>query len=163
VRVGAYIAADPKDVERLIAEMITNYLAYAREHVVKRIARLHLTFEHIHPFVDGNGRIGRVLNNYALIRLGYVPLNIAFVNRSAYYDAFKAFDKDRDTSLMEEIVARALTNSYHKRLAYMEEKKIITLREYATQTGISHANLINKAKRQTIEAFLEKGVWKIGA
>ena len=63
---------------------------------------------------------------------------------------------------MEEIVAKALTNSYYKRLAYLEGKKIIKLKEYSKESKIPHNNLINKAKRQTIEAFLEKGIWKIG-
>jgi hypothetical protein len=63
---------------------------------------------------------------------------------------------------MEEIVGRALTNSYHKRLAYLENKKIVTLSDYAKQSRLSHSNALNKAKRQTIEAFIEKGDWKIG-
>lgn len=63
---------------------------------------------------------------------------------------------------MEEIVGKALTSSYHKRLAYLEGKKIITLADYAKSNKLSHPNLINKANRQTIEAFLEKNVWKIG-
>ncbi len=63
---------------------------------------------------------------------------------------------------MEEIVGRALANSYHKRLVYLEDKKIITLLEFSKRKKLSHSNLINKANRQTIEAFLEKGLWKIG-
>jgi hypothetical protein len=63
---------------------------------------------------------------------------------------------------MEEIVFRSLTNSYHKRLAYMEGRTILTLNAYAKKHRLSHPNLINKAKRQTIEAFLEHGEWKIG-
>ena len=63
---------------------------------------------------------------------------------------------------MEEIVGKALTNSYYKRLAYLEGARIMTLGEYAKEYRLSHSNLINKANRQTIEAFLEKGVWKIG-
>lgn len=63
---------------------------------------------------------------------------------------------------MESIVSHALTNSYHKRLAYLENKTIISLSDYAKQLKLSHANLINKAKRQTIEAFMERGIWKIG-
>ena len=63
---------------------------------------------------------------------------------------------------MQDIVGKALCQSFHKRLAYLEGKKIITLSEYAKQEKISHSNLLNKAKRQSIEAFLEKGVWKIG-
>ena len=162
VRVGVHIGADPKKIESLLSEMLTVYNAHSNEHIVKRIARLHLTFEHTHPFVDGNGRIGRAINNYILIREGYVPINIAFADRVSYYDAFKEFDKDGDTKIMEDIVAHALTNSYHKRLAYLEGKKIITLSSYSKLKKISHSNLINKAQRQTIEAFYEKGEWKIG-
>jgi Fic family protein len=162
VRVGNYIAPNPKDIKELIEEMLTEYNSKSQKNIIKRIAKLHLKFENIHPFVDGNGRIGRAINNYLLIREGYVPINIKFIDRGDYYDAFKEFDKSGVTSKMEEIVGRALTNSYHKRLAYLEAKKIITLSEYAKRNKVSHSNLINKAKRQTIEAFLEKGTWKIG-
>ena len=48
-------------------------------------------------------------------------------------------------------------------VAYLEGKKIMTLVDYAKSRKLSHSNLINKANRQTIEAFMEKGVWKIGA
>ena len=162
VRVGNHIAPPPQEILERLQNMIAEYNASNHLSVVKRIARLHLTFEYIHPFIDGNGRIGRVLNNYVLIREGFVPINIKFIDRNKYYDAFKEFDEKGKTEIMEEIVARALTNSYHKRLAYLEDKKIVTLIEYSNINKISHSNLINKATRQTIEAFLEKGVWKIG-
>jgi len=162
VRMGSHIAPAPAEILERMTEMLTRYVANTQDTIIRRIARLHLDFEHTHPFVDGNGRIGRAINNYLLIREGYVPINIKFIDRKTYYDAFKEFDATGTSSLMEEIVGKALTNSYHKRLAYLEGKKIIKLSEYAKQTGVSHSNLINKATRQTIEAFLEKGVWKIG-
>ncbi|MDD3101778.1 MAG: Fic family protein [Patescibacteria group bacterium] len=162
VRVGNHIAPNPKEVVDRLEKMLAEYNAASHENIIKRIAKLHLAFEYTHPFIDGNGRIGRVINNYLLIREGFVPINIKFIDRKKYYEAFKEFDEKGATAVMEEIVGRALTNSYHKRLAYLEGKKIITLADYAKNNKLSHSNLINKAVRQTIEAFLEKNVWKIG-
>ena len=162
VRVGSHIAPAAKEIFEMLTKMLSDYNAGSHEHIIKRIAKLHLTFESIHPFIDGNGRIGRVINNYLLIREGFVPINIKFIDRKKYYDAFKEFDEKGKTTIMEEIVGKALTNSYHKRLAYLEGKKIMTLADYAKKNKLSHSNLINKATRQTIEAFLEQGVWKIG-
>lgn len=163
VRVGSHIASPPEQIEELIKSMLYEYMAlFDSVHIIKRLARLHLTFENIHPFNDGNGRIGRVIVNYILLREGYVPVNIKFVDRSRYYEAFREFDREAKTAIMEEILFKALTNSYHKRLAYLEGKKIMTLGEYARKMNLSHSNLLNKANRQTIEAFLEKGIWKIG-
>lgn len=162
VRVGNHIAPKPEEVSDRLITMLAEYNASADKNIIKRIALLHLTFEYTHPFCDGNGRIGRVLNNYLLIREGFVPINIKFIDRKKYYDAFKEFDDKIKTDIMEEIVAKALTNSYYKRLAYLEGKQIMTLAEYSKKYKISHSNLINKANRQTIEAFIEKGVWKIG-
>jgi Fic family protein len=162
VRVGNHIAPNPKEVVDRLEKMLVEYNAESYESIINRIAKLHLTFEYTHPFCDGNGRIGRVINNYLLIREGFVPINIKFIDRKKYYEAFREFDAKNDAAIMEEIVGKALTNSYHKRLAYLEGKKIITLADYAKKNKLSHSNLINKATRQTIEAFLEKGVWKIG-
>ncbi|MCR4334448.1 MAG: Fic family protein [Patescibacteria group bacterium] len=162
VRVGNHIASNPKEIISRLEKMLTEYNFTINENIIKRISKLHLVFEYIHPFIDGNGRIGRVINNYLLIREGFVPINIKFIDRKMYYEAFKEFDEKDSTTIMEGIVGKALTNSYHKRLAYLEDKTIITLIDYAKNNNFSHSNLINKANRQTIEAFLEKGVWKIG-
>ncbi len=162
VRIGNYIALDPSLIASAVQDMLIDYNTHFDWPVIRRIAKLHLTFEHIHPFVDGNGRIGRVLNNYCLIREGFVPINIKFIDRALYYEAFRAYDTAGETTIMEDIVTKALTNSYHKRLAYLEGKKIVTLAAYAKTTNQSHPDLMNKAEQQTIEAFTEKGVWKIG-
>lgn len=162
VRVGSHIAPAPQEINERLLKMLTEYQANSHENIIKRIAKLHLAFEHTHPFIDGNGRIGRVINNYLLIREGFVPINIKFVDRQKYYEAFREFDLKGATLIMEEIIGKALLNSYYKRLTYLENKKIISLAEYSKINKISHSNLLNKANRQTIEAFIEKGVWKIG-
>jgi len=163
VRVGAYVAPGPKEIKPLLQNLTTSYLSDKNSHIITRLAKFHSEFEHIHPFCDGNGRIGRVLNNFILLREGYVPINIAFADRAQYYNAFKEYDKDGAIKIMEEIIGRALAESYHKRLAYMEGKEIITLKDYAKKSKSSYSNLLNKAERQTIESFQEKGVWKISA
>lgn len=161
VRVGSHIAPHPKEVMNRLREMLIKYYSTPSENIIKRIAKLHLVFEYTHPFCDGNGRIGRVINNYLLIREGYVPINIKFIDRQFYYEAFRQFDWKNNTTIMEEIIGKALTISYHKRLAYLEGGEIVSLLDYAKRKKLSYPNLINKAKRQTIEAFLEKGKWKI--
>lgn len=69
VRVGSHIAPDPKEVVGRLEKMLIEYNAASQENIIKRIAKLHLTFEYTHPFCDGNGRIGRVINNYTLLLL----------------------------------------------------------------------------------------------
>ncbi|MFA5996042.1 MAG: Fic family protein [Patescibacteria group bacterium] len=162
VRVGNHIAPAPQEIIERLKKMLVEYYAASHENIIKRIAKLHLAFEYTHPFIDGNGRIGRVINNYLLIREGFVPINIKFIDRNNYYEAFKEFNTQGTARTMEEIVGKALTNSYHKRLAYLEGKEIIALIEYGKRNKLSQTNLLNKANRQTIEAFLEKNVWKIG-
>lgn len=162
VRVGQHIAPAPYQIIDRMSKLLIAYKTNVDKSIIERIAQIHLDFEYTHPFVDGNGRIGRVVNNYLLIREGYVPINIKFIDRAKYYDAFKEFDQKGNTKIMEDIVAYALAQSYYKRLAYMEGKEIVTLNEYAQRKKISINIVHNKAKRATIEAFLEKGIWKIG-
>jgi len=162
VRVGSHIASPSENIVQELEKMLSDYNANNDMSIYKRIANLHLAFEYTHPFVDGNGRIGRAINNYLLIREGFVPINIRFANRQQYYEAFREFDMSGKTEIMEEIIGRALINSYYKRLAYLEGKNIVKLADYAKANKISHSNLLNKAKRQTIPAFRERGVWKIG-
>lgn len=161
VRVGAYVAPDPALVFDLLNKLLADYHSSA-ESIAAKIARFHLGFEMIHPFVDGNGRIGRALNNFLLIKEGFVPINIRFVNRQDYYRSFREFQLDQNITTMESIVAKAMINSYHKRLAYLESKSIITLSEYSKTSKDSYSNILNKAERQTISAFRDCGVWKIG-
>jgi len=59
-------------------------------------AVVHNQFENIHPFRDGNGRVGRVILNNILIRHGLPPINIDFKNRMEYYSSLQAYQKNHD-------------------------------------------------------------------
>ena len=94
----------------LIEPKITELLAVNEErkeamNTIERIARFHLEFEGIHPFVDGNGRTGRLIMNLDLIRCGYPPINVKFTDRRKYYDAFDAYYRDGDAAAMTDLIA----------------------------------------------------------
>lgn len=162
VRIGQYIAAPPDEVIDRLQKLLAEYNC-SIEPINIKVAKFHLGFEYIHPFVDGNGRIGRVLNNYLLIRAGLPPIILSFGDRQEYYKAFQEFQLETKSSTMNELVSMALINSLHKRIAYMESLSIIKLSKYAENKNKSLPALINKANRATIPAFWDKGVWMIGS
>ena len=162
VRVGTHIAPAPEHVERMIEEIILDYSADHSAYFTDKIARFHLDFETIHPFNDGNGRMGRVIINYQLGRLGFPNVIIRDKEKQIYYKSFGEYKDSKKTRTMEKIITLALTESLHKRIAYLQGDKIITLADYAKASKKSVNALLNAARRQTIPAFREKGVWKIG-
>ncbi len=162
VRVGAYIAPAPELVERMIETALLEYSSDLGTYFLDKIARFHLDFETIHPFCDGNGRIGRVIINFQLLQLGLPRIIIRNKEKDVYYRAFSDYRAKKTTKTMEGILSLALVESLHKRLSYLRGEEIIRLSDYIKQNGLSAPAVTNAARRQTIPAFREKGVWKIG-
>lgn len=162
VKVGPHIAPAPGQIEEMIEKILVEYSSSHSSYFLDRIAQFHLDFETIHPFNDGNGRIGRVLINYQLFGLGFPVLIIKNKEKLNYNISFNDYHISKTTKTMEKILALALTESLHKRIAYLKDLKIIPLSEYVKKFGKSAPAVFNLAKRQTIAAFREKGIWKIG-
>lgn len=162
VRVGNHIGLPPEYIEARIQELLINYNSDIKTPFIHRIAKLHAEFESAHPFIDGNGRIGRVINNYLLIREGFPPIIVRNKEKESYYSALRSFDDSHNSKPMIRIVELSVLESLHKRLAYLDGLEIIPLSEYVDDKKSSFPALLNAARRQTISAFREKGVWKIG-
>jgi Fic family protein len=77
------------------------------------LAKVHARFEQIHPFLDGNGRTGRLVLNLLLVRLGYPPAIIFKGDRRRYLTALQSADRG-DRGPLAELLARAILDNLHK-------------------------------------------------
>jgi Fic family protein len=84
----------PVQMEALIAD----YDELKRgKHIIDAVSEFHLRFEGVHPFIDGNGRTGRLILNLELIKAGLLPVNIKYADRRKYYDCFDAYHGEAHT------------------------------------------------------------------
>lgn len=119
---GAYTEpVQPYMIEPKMQELIAkDNERKASMSVVERVARFHLEFEGIHPFIDGNGRTGRLLLNLELIREGLPPINVKFTDRARYYAAFDAYYRDGKADAMTNLIAEYVNARLDEYLAVLE-------------------------------------------
>ncbi len=102
-------------------EQLMHSYAESTEHIVTKLARFHIEFEGIHPFIDGNGRTGRLLVNLELMKAGYPPIDIKFTDRMAYYNSFDAYHVNGDLSVMEKLFASYINERLDQYLAMLND------------------------------------------
>lgn len=94
----------PYLIQPKMEQLMLNY-SESTEHIIPKLARFHIEFEGIHPFIDGNGRTGRLLVNLELMKAGFPPIDIKFTDRMAYYNAFDEYYVKHNVSAMEKLFA----------------------------------------------------------
>jgi len=162
VRVGNHIGANPSFVHSLVSKLVSEYNKENDIYFLDKIAHFHAEFETIHPFCDGNGRIGRVLINQQLMALNLPPIIVP--NKSKKMDYYPLFNKYMSTSKYEDFTknfALLLLESLHKRIAILTSERIIPLNVWAKKHNISGNSAASKAKKQIIPAFRMREKWMI--
>ena len=91
-------------------------------HTVEAIALFHLDFEGVHPFIDGNGRTGRLLMNLELMQAGYPAIDVKFTDRRRYYDAFDAFYRNHTAEPMIKLLAEYVDEKLGQYLSLLDRQ-----------------------------------------
>lgn len=90
-------------------------------HIIKAIAEFHLRFEGIHPFIDGNGRTGRLILNLELMKAGMLPVNIKYTDRRKYYDCFdKYYGNGHTPAALIQLITDYETEELEKHIQIIE-------------------------------------------
>lgn len=89
-------------------------------HTIEKVARFHLDFEKVHPFIDGNGRTGRLILNLEIMKNGYPPISIKFNDRKKYYECFHEYLEALDASKMILMVAEYIEEELDRYLSILE-------------------------------------------
>lgn len=96
--VGSVITARPEEVPTLIERLVSEYNKY--EPSLENIVRFHVRFETIHPFPDGNGRVGRAIAFRECLRAGLVPFIVTDASKETYYTSLDEFRAGVTTPLI---------------------------------------------------------------
>jgi hypothetical protein len=152
------------DVPRLVSEWLENaeqLRTAAQGADPEALARMHARFERIHPFLDGNGRTGRLVLNLLLVRLGYPPAIIYKGDRSRYLAALRRSDQG-DDGLLGELLARAILDNLHRFVvpAIAGPSRLVPLPALATERISANALRVAATRGRLQASKGPDGTWR---
>ena len=155
---------DWTEVPALVADWIETAKAAAdtdEPQIIEALARLHARFEQIHPFLDGNGRAGRLILNLLLVRLGYPPAIIYKGERSRYLAALRRADSG-DPGPLGEFLARAVLDNLYKFVvpAIAGPARLVPLPALATEELSANALRVAATRGRLKAAKAADGTWR---
>lgn len=116
--------AKPHLIPSHMSNLISEYQEIkGKRHIIESIADFHLKFETIHPFIDGNGRTGRLILNFELMKSGLLPVNIKFADKMRYYDSFDNFYVTNNPFFLSEMIAEYEIEELEKYIEIIENKE----------------------------------------
>lgn len=120
---ASHIPPQPYLVPVQMEELLNDYITLKQEkHIIEAVAEFHLRFEGIHPFIDGNGRTGRLILNLELIKSGLLPINIKFGDRIKYYDCFDQYYNNHTIDALVSLIAEYEIIELEHRIKILQNK-----------------------------------------
>lgn len=110
------VGAPPEDVAVELQELIDDVANVADKDALTAAAFFHAKFENIHPFSDGNGRLGRLLMNYFLVRHDHPPIIIFEEDRKDYYAALEAWDVKQDLEPLKSFLQQQTVKTWQNKI-----------------------------------------------
>lgn len=104
----------PEEVETGLSGLVDELNGYDGKDILKAASYFHLRFEYIHPFADGNGRVGRTLMNYYLLTHGEPPVIIFDEDKRNYYKALEAYDAEEEIEPMYSFLKEQTVKTWEK-------------------------------------------------
>ena len=151
----------PPDWHTVVREMDALFLSITSPDrtVLETAAYLHHRFVAVHPFLDGNGRVARLLMNGYLIRHGYPPVIVQKEDRQHYYDALREADEGNYEPFTF-FIARAANDALSHTLAVAGGKdELISLRDLSALSPYSQEYMSLAARKGLLDATKTGGVW----
>ncbi|MBD3350902.1 MAG: Fic family protein [Candidatus Lokiarchaeota archaeon] len=126
---------------------------------IKKASFIHHEFVRIHPFIDGNGRVARLLENFYLMKKGYPPIIIQKEDRKKYYKTLNKADQG-DLSDFATFIAHSVNESIQYYLSsFIDEERLVPLAELSKISSYSQEYLSLRARQGKLDAVKIENVW----